>query len=54
LEPLPYEEEEETPTEDIEVIDDEAVSEEKTKLDIIGKKEDKSGSSENQATLFDE
>ncbi|OEY71191.1 DNA gyrase/topoisomerase IV subunit A [Salegentibacter salarius] len=54
LEPLPYEEEEETPAEDIEVIDDEAVSEEKNKLNIVGKKEDKGDSSESQGTLFDE
>lgn len=54
LEPLPYEEEEETPTEDIEVIDDEAVSDEKNKLNIVGKKEDKADSSESQGTLFDE
>ncbi|WP_339646804.1 DNA gyrase/topoisomerase IV subunit A [uncultured Salegentibacter sp.] len=54
LEPLPYEEEEETPAEDIEVIDDEAVSDEKNKLNIVGKKEDKADSSESQGTLFDE
>ncbi|SFF98146.1 MULTISPECIES: DNA gyrase/topoisomerase IV subunit A [Salegentibacter] len=54
LEPLPYEEEEETPAEDIEVVDDEAVSDDKTKLNIVGKKEDKGDSSESQGTLFDE
>ena len=54
LEPLPYEEEEETPAEDIEVVDDEAVSDEKNKLNIVGKKEDKADSSESQGTLFDE
>jgi topoisomerase-4 subunit A len=54
LEPLPYEEEDETPAEDIEVVDDEAVSDEKNKLNIVGKKEDKADSSESQGTLFDE
>jgi len=54
LEPLPYEEEDETPAEDIEVVDDEAVSEEKSKLNIVGRKEDKADSSESQGTLFDE
>ncbi|MBO2545239.1 DNA gyrase/topoisomerase IV subunit A [Salegentibacter sp. BDJ18] len=54
LEPLPYEEEEETPAEDIEVVDDEAVSDGKNKLNIVGKKEDKNDSSESQGTLFDE
>ncbi|SKB33742.1 topoisomerase-4 subunit A [Salegentibacter holothuriorum] len=54
LDPLPYEEEEETPAEDIEVIDDEAVSEEKTKLNIVGKKGDKDNSPESQGSLFDE
>ncbi|WP_282018826.1 DNA gyrase/topoisomerase IV subunit A [Salegentibacter mishustinae] len=54
LEPLPYEEEDETPAEDIEVVDDEAISDEKNKLNIVGKKEDKADSSESQGTLFDE
>ena len=54
LEPLPYEEEDETPAEDIEVVGDEAVSDEKNKLNIVGKKEDKADSSESQGTLFDE
>ncbi|MBI6115238.1 DNA gyrase/topoisomerase IV subunit A [Salegentibacter maritimus] len=54
LDPLPYEEEEETPAEEIEVIDDEAVSDEKIKINNIRKKENKGESSESQGTLFDE
>ncbi|MBE7638899.1 DNA gyrase/topoisomerase IV subunit A [Salegentibacter sp. BLCTC] len=54
LDPLPYEEEEETPAEEIEVIYDEAVSDEKIKINNIRKKENKGESSESQGTLFDE
>ncbi|PRX49812.1 DNA gyrase/topoisomerase IV subunit A [Salegentibacter salegens] len=54
LAPLPYEEEEEVPAEDIEVVEEESVSEENNKLNIVGKKEDKGDSSESQGTLFDE
>ena len=53
LEPLPYEEEEEVAAEDIEVVEEESVSEDKNKINIVRKKED-SGSSENQTKLFDE
>lgn len=53
LEPLPYEAEEEVATEDIEVGDEDNVSEGKNKINIVRKKED-SGSSESQTKLFDE
>jgi topoisomerase-4 subunit A len=53
LDPLPYEEEEEVAAEDIEVVEEESVSEDKNKINIVRKKED-SGSSENQTKLFDE
>jgi topoisomerase-4 subunit A len=53
LEPLPYEEEEEVAAEDIEVVEEESVSEDKNKINIVRKKED-SGSSESQTKLFDE
>ncbi len=53
LDPLPYEEEEDVPTEEIEVVEEESVSDEKNKLNIVRKKED-SGDSESQTKLFDE
>ncbi|MBZ9629855.1 DNA gyrase/topoisomerase IV subunit A [Salegentibacter sp. LM13S] len=53
LEPLPYEEEEDVPAEEIEVVEEESVSEEKNKLNIVRKKDD-SGDSESQTKLFDE
>ncbi|SHG19852.1 topoisomerase-4 subunit A [Salegentibacter echinorum] len=53
LEPLPYEAEEEVATEDIEVVDEDDVSDRKNKINIVRKKED-SGSSESQTKLFDE
>ncbi|WP_037314050.1 DNA gyrase/topoisomerase IV subunit A [Salegentibacter sp. Hel_I_6] len=54
LEPLPYREEEDVPAEDIEVVEEESVSDEKNKLNIIGKKEDSGESSQSQTKLFDE
>ncbi|PKD17078.1 DNA topoisomerase IV [Salegentibacter salinarum] len=54
LDPLPYEEEEEVPAEDIEVVEEESVSDEKAKLNIVRKKEDSGDSSESQTKLFDE
>ncbi|MGY5849498.1 DNA gyrase/topoisomerase IV subunit A [Salegentibacter sp. F14] len=55
LDPLPYEEEEETPTEDIEVVDEENLTEDKNQADagkaINGKA---SENSESQTKLFDE
>jgi topoisomerase-4 subunit A len=54
LEPLPYEEEENLPAKEIEVVEEESVSEEKNKLNIVRKKEDSGDSSESQTKLFDE
>ncbi|WP_081211665.1 DNA gyrase/topoisomerase IV subunit A [Salegentibacter sediminis] len=55
LDPLPYEEEEETPAEEIEVVDEESLTEDKNRADtgkpINGKA---SENSESQTKLFDE
>ncbi|TDN85878.1 topoisomerase-4 subunit A [Salegentibacter sp. 24] len=54
LEPLPYEEEKEIHAEDLEVVEEESVSEEKNTLNIVRKKEDSDNSSQSQTKLFDE
>ncbi|MBZ9728980.1 DNA gyrase/topoisomerase IV subunit A [Salegentibacter sp. JZCK2] len=54
LEPLPYKEEEDIPAEEIEVVEEESVSEDKNKLNIVRKQKDSDDSSKSQTNLFDE
>ncbi|MDT0690605.1 DNA gyrase/topoisomerase IV subunit A [Salegentibacter sp. F188] len=54
LDPLPYEEEEETPADDMDVVDDETVADNRKGPEKVKDKDNDSLSSENQTKLFDE